>query len=121
MLFYPLAVIPISSIGRVVRKNAYKTAQQTGNSTSVLVEHLSSPRLIKTFRLEGYAIGKMNEEFDRVNMLRLKTVRIRSSLNPILEAFGGAAVAAVIGFAAYRITTATGPSAISPASSARCS
>ncbi len=103
LLFYPLAVIPIASIGRVIRKNAYRTAQQTGNSTSVLVEHLSSPRLIKTFRLENYAIARMNDEFDRVNRLRLKTVRIRSSLNPILEAFGGIAVAAVIGLAAYRI------------------
>jgi subfamily B ATP-binding cassette protein MsbA len=39
-----------------------------------------------------------------VNKLRLKTVRIRAALNPILEVFGGAAVAAVIGIAAYRIT-----------------
>ena len=99
VLFYPLAVLPISSIGQSIRKNAYRTAQQTGNSTSVLVEHLSSPRLIKTFRLENYAISKMNGEFDRVNRLRLKTVRIRSALNPILEVFGGAAVAAVIGIA----------------------
>ena len=76
---------------------------------------MSSPRLIKTFRLENYAIAKMNGEFDRVNRLRLKTVRTRSALNPILEVFGGAAVAGVIGFAAYRITRATKPSAISPA------
>ncbi len=103
--FYPLAVLPISSIGRTIRKNAYRTAQQTGNSTSVLVEHLSSPRLIKTFRLENYAIARMNDEFDRVNRLRLKTVRTRSALNPILEVFAGAAVAGVIGFAAYRITS----------------
>ncbi len=101
---YPLAVLPVSSIGRAIRKNAYRTAQQMGNSTSVLVEHLSSPRLIKTFRLEGYAIAKMNGEFDRVNRLRLKTVRARSALNPILEVFAGAAIAAVIGFAAFRIT-----------------
>jgi ATP-binding cassette, subfamily B, bacterial MsbA len=100
---YPLAVVPISSIGKLIRKNAYKTAQQTGNSTSVLVENLSSPRLIKTFRLENYAIAKMNGEFDRVNKLRLKTIRIRAALNPILEVFGGVAVAAVIGIAAYRI------------------
>ncbi len=104
LMFYPLAVIPVASIGRVIRKNAYRTAQQTGNSTSILVEQLSSPRLIKTFRLENYAIGRMDSEFDRVNRLRLKTVRIRSALNPVLEAFAGIAVAAVIGFAAYRIT-----------------
>ncbi len=104
LVFYPLAVIPIASIGRIIRKNAYKTAQQTGTTTSALIEHLSSPRLIKTFRLESYALSRMNEEFDRVNELRLKTVRIRSALNPILEVFGGVAVAGVIGFAAYRIT-----------------
>jgi subfamily B ATP-binding cassette protein MsbA len=104
LLFYPLAVIPVMSIGRVIRKNAYRTAQQTGSTTSLLVEHLSSTRLIKTFRLEAYATARMNSEFDRVNRLRLKTVQIRSALNPILEAFGGAAIAGVIGFAAYRIT-----------------
>jgi subfamily B ATP-binding cassette protein MsbA len=104
LLLYPLAVIPIVSIGRVIRKNAYRTAQQTGSTTSLLVEHLSSPRLIKTFRLEDYAAARMNSEFERVNRLRLKTVRIRSVLNPMLEAFGGAAIAGVIGFAAYRVT-----------------
>jgi subfamily B ATP-binding cassette protein MsbA len=103
LLFYPLAVIPIASIGGVIRKNAYRTAQQSGATASALIEHLSSPRLIKTFRLEGYALSRMSEEFDRVNDLRLKTVRIRSALNPILELFGGVAVAGVIGFAAYRI------------------
>jgi len=104
LAFYPLAAIPITSIGRVIRKNAYRTALQTGNTTSVLVEHLSSPRLIKTFQLEDYAIARMSDEFERVNNLRLKTVRIRSALNPVLEVFGGLAVAAVIGFAAYRVT-----------------
>ncbi len=104
VLLYPLAALPISSIGRAIRKNAYRTALQAGNSTSVLVEQLSSPRLIKTFRLENYAIAKMNGEFERVNQLRLKTVRIRSALNPILEVFAGAAIAGVIGIAAYRIT-----------------
>ncbi|MGO9472264.1 MAG: ABC transporter ATP-binding protein [Rhodomicrobium sp.] len=104
LAFYPLAAIPITSIGKIIRKNAYRTALQTGNTTSVLVEHLSSPRLIKTFQLEDYAIARMSEEFERVNRLRLKTVRIRSALNPILEVFGGLAVAAVIGFAAYRVT-----------------
>ncbi len=104
LLFYPLAVIPIASIGKIIRKNAYRTAQQSGTTTSALIEHLSSPRLIKTFRLEGYALSRVSEEFDQVNALRLRTVRIRSALNPILEIFGGVAVAAVIGFAAYRIT-----------------
>ena len=104
LLVYPIAALPIATIGKVIRKNAYRTALQTGNSTSVLVENLSSPRLIKTFRLENYAITRMNLEFERVNRLRLRTVRIRSALNPILEAFGGVAVAGVIGFAAYRVT-----------------
>ncbi|HZV21269.1 MAG TPA: ABC transporter ATP-binding protein [Hyphomicrobiales bacterium] len=104
MLIYPLAVIPIAAVGRIIRKNAYKTAQQSGATTSVLMELLSSPRLIKTFRLENFAMEKMAAEFDLVNRLRLKTVRVRSALNPILEVLGGIAVAAVIGFAAYRIS-----------------
>ena len=104
LLIYPFAAIPIVLIGRLIRRNARRTAQQMGSMTSVLVETLSSARLIKTFRLEHYAISKMGAEFDRGNRLRLKTIRSRAALNPILEALGGAAVAGVIGFAAMRIS-----------------
>ncbi len=104
LILYPFAAIPIVIVGRLIHRNAHRSARQAGNTTAALVESLSSIRLLKTFRLEAYATKKVGDEFDRVTKLQLKTVRTRAALNPILEVIGGTAVAGVIGFAAYRVS-----------------
>ncbi len=40
--------------------------------TSLLTEKLSGARLIKTFRLEDYAAGKLDQSFRQVLALRLE-------------------------------------------------
>ena len=64
--------------------------------TSLLTEKLSSARLIKSFRLENYAAERLNQSFEQVYDLRMKAVKNRARLDPMLEALGGLAVAGVI-------------------------
>ena len=73
--------------------------------TSLLAEKLSSARLIKTFRLERYAADRLNRSFEQVYRLRLKAVKNRARIDPMLEALGGVAVAGVIAFAYWRIAS----------------
>jgi subfamily B ATP-binding cassette protein MsbA len=61
--------------------------------------------LIKTFRLEDYAAGRMIGSFEDILRLRMKTVRNRARLDPLLEALGGVAVAGVIALATWRIAS----------------
>jgi subfamily B ATP-binding cassette protein MsbA len=72
--------------------------------TSLLTEKLSSARLIKTFRLEGYAAGKVDRSFEDVFRLRMKAVRSRAQLDPMLEVLGAIAVAGVVALAYWRIS-----------------
>ncbi|ADP70376.1 ABC transporter related protein [Rhodomicrobium vannielii ATCC 17100] len=104
LLFYPLAVFPIAQVGRIVRKYASHGWAQIGNTTAVLIEHLSSLRLIKTYRLEQYSYNRVSDQLERAVDFQRKTVRVKAALNPILEVFGGLAVAGVVGLAAYRIS-----------------
>jgi len=104
LLFYPLTAVPIAQVGRIVRKYASRGWAQIGNTTAVLIEHLSSLRLIKTYRLEQYSYDRVSDQLEKAVDFQRKTVRIKAALNPILEVFGGLAVAGVVGLAAYRIS-----------------
>ncbi len=100
---YPIAAIPVAMLSTKLRRVAKQTQNELGGMTSLLTEKLSAARLIKSFRLEDYASGRLNTSFEQVYKLRMKAVKNRARIDPLLEALGGIAVAGVIGFAYWRI------------------
>ena len=102
---YPLAGAPIMIVSERLRKVAKRTQAELGQMTAQLSEKLSGPRLIKAFQLEDYAAGRVNSSFEEVYRLKMKAIRTRARLDPMLEAFGGLAVAGVIAFAYWRIAS----------------
>jgi subfamily B ATP-binding cassette protein MsbA len=104
---YPLAALPLSSISRRLRSVARRTQGELGDMTSRLTEKLAGVRLIKAFRLENYAIERLNGNFEQIFRLRMKALRTRGRTNPVLEALAGLAIAGVVGFAYWRIAAGT--------------
>ncbi len=102
---YPFAILPIMTIGRRLKRVARATQEELADMLSLLAEKLGSARLIKTFRLEDYAASRMIGSFEQILHLRMKTVRNRARLDPLLEALGGVAVAGVIALATWRIAS----------------
>ncbi|NOU05512.1 MAG: ABC transporter ATP-binding protein, partial [Hyphomicrobiaceae bacterium] len=102
---YPFTVLPIVAISRRLRRVAKATQSEIGDMTATLTEKLSGVRLIKTFRLEKYATDALGDKFNEIFRLRMKSVRARARLGPMLEAFAGLAIAGVIGLASWRIST----------------
>ena len=100
---YPIAALPVAMLSTKLRRVAKQTQNELGGMTSLLTEKLSAARLIKSFRLEDYASGRLNTSFEQVYKLRMKAVKNRARIDPLLEALGGIAVAGVIGFAYWRI------------------
>jgi ATP-binding cassette, subfamily B, bacterial MsbA len=100
---FPLAILPVGSIGRRLRSVARRTQSELGDMTSVLTEKLAGARLIKAFRLEDYAIARLNRSFEHIFELRMKAARARARLGPALEALAGLAIAGVVAFAYWRI------------------
>lgn len=101
---YPVAAWPIVAIGQRLRKTAKRTQGSLGDMTAQLAETLGGTRLIKTFRLESYASDRIHARFEDIFKLRMKAVRARGALDPIMEALGGVAVAGVIALATWRIS-----------------
>jgi subfamily B ATP-binding cassette protein MsbA len=102
---YPFAIMPIMAIGKRLKRTAKATQEELADMLSLLAEKLGGARLIKTFRLEEYAAGRMIGSFEHIFRLRMKAVRQRARLDPMLEVLGGVAVAGVIALATWRIST----------------
>jgi subfamily B ATP-binding cassette protein MsbA len=102
---YPVAILPIMTIGKRLKRVARATQQELASMLTLLSEQLGSARLVKTFRLEDYAAGRMIGSFEQIMKLRMKAVRNRARLDPMLEALAGFAIAAVIALATWRITS----------------
>ncbi len=107
LCIYPLAVLPIMMISKHLRKVVKQTQGELGSMVSLVSEQLSSPRLIKTYGLEDYANDRVNRSFEEVLRLRTKAVKSKARLDPFLEVLGGVAIAGVIGFAYWRISSGT--------------
>ena len=101
---YPLALGPVVSLGNSVRKRAKKAAEQTGEVTSLLSEGFQSARVIKAYGLESWQKARARKGFSERSELFLKVLSKRAGVDPVLEVFGGFALAALLGFVAWRIS-----------------
>ncbi len=101
---YPLVILPIIGIGKRLKRVARRTQEELAVMLTQLSEKLGSARLVKTYGLETYAADRMIGSFEQIFTLRMKAVRSRARLDPMLEAIGGIAVAGVIALATWRIT-----------------
>ena len=101
---YPIAALPILAISERLRKVAKRTQVELAEMTSQLTESLSGVRLIKTYRLEDYAEQRTNASFEEIFKLRMKAVRAKGSVDPMLEVLAGLALAGVTAFVGYRMS-----------------
>ncbi len=103
-VIYPLALGPVVSLGNSVRKRAKEAAEQTGEITSLLSEGFQSARVVKAYGLEGWQKDRAKRGFAERSRLFLKVLSKRAGVDPVLEVFGGLALAALLGFVAWRIS-----------------
>ena len=100
---YPLALGPVVSLGNSVRKRSKRAQQQTGEVTSLLTEGFQSARVVKAYGLEGWQKARAAKGFTERSQLFLKVLTKRAGVDPVLEVFGGFALAVLLGFVAWRI------------------
>jgi len=105
LCIYPIAAAPILSISERLRKVAKRTQVELADMTSQLTESLSGVRLIKTYRLEDYAQQRTNRSFQEIFKLRMKSARAKAAVDPMLEVLAGLALAGVIAYVGYRVSS----------------
>lgn len=99
---YPLAAVPIQRLGRRVRRASSGMQERMGDTAAMLNESFAQARTVRAYRLEEMEVTRARTAFDSLYRALLRIIKSRARIDPFLEVLGGAAVAAVIGFAGWR-------------------
>ncbi len=109
-LLYPLAALPIQRVGKRIRSASGRMQASVGDASALLTESFAQARTVRAYRLEEAEVARAAGTFATLQRNLMRMIRTRAVLDPMLEVLGGAAVAAVIGFAGWR--SATGASGL---------
>lgn len=104
---YPLALGPVVALGNAVRARSKRAQKQIGEVTSLLAEGFQSARIVKAYGLEDYQKARAHAGFAERSRLFLRVLSQRAGVDPVLEVVGGLALAAMLGFVAWRIADGT--------------
>jgi subfamily B ATP-binding cassette protein MsbA len=99
---YPLAAIPIQRVGRRVRRASGGMQERMGETATLLTESFAQARTVRAYRLEEAETARAKLAFQNLFSALNRMTRSRARVDPFLEVLGGAAVAAVLGFAGWR-------------------
>ncbi len=99
---YPLAAVPIQRIGKRIRSASGGMQERMGEAAALLNESFAQARAVRVYQLEAGEQRRADLAFHGLYRALLRMTRSRARVEPVLEVLGGAAVAAVIGFAGWR-------------------
>ncbi len=96
LLIFPIAIYPISRIGKRLRKISKNTQVGFGLLTKKLTESFQGIKTIKSFNAEKFEISKIEKEIENLFSLTLKSTKVNSISRPLMETLGGLAVALIV-------------------------
>lgn len=100
---FPLAIYPISALGKKMRKVATSTQVTMGTLSSLLQETISGTRIVKAFGMEKYENERFAAENERLFKFNMKAVSVNAISHPLMEFLGSLGIAAVIFYGGYNV------------------
>ena len=87
-LIFPLIAIPMSQIGRKLRKLSKSTQENMADINSHLLETITGIRVVKAFCAEEHEIKKMEGQNREFYKLKMKAIKRFLLINPLTEMMG---------------------------------
>jgi ATP-binding cassette, subfamily B, bacterial MsbA len=100
---FPIAIRPVVSIGRRMRRVSANTQSELGQFTTLLDQTFQGARHVKAYGMEAYETTRAERLIERLYDLVERAQRIRSVASPLMEALGGVAVALVILYGGHQV------------------
>ncbi len=107
-LLYPIAVVPILKLGKRIRRASGGMQERVGEAAAALTESFGAARVVRAYRLEAAEEARAAGLFARLRESLYGIARTRASLDPMLEALGGLAVAVVLIVVGWRVSSGAG-------------
>ncbi len=99
----PLTVVPIQRLGKRMRRVSGDAQARMGELTTLLGQAFQGIRVIKAYAMEGAETRRVGTLIEEIFQLTYRQGRVRAAVQPIIDAFGGIAVAAVIVYGGFRV------------------
>lgn len=95
------AILPISRLGRRMRKVTDTTQAQLADFTSQLDDTFQGVRMVKAYAREDFEVKRTRDTIKKMFKVYYKTARIESAPSPIMGFVSGIAGALVVWYAGY--------------------
>jgi len=99
----PLTVVPIQRLGKRMRRVSGDAQARMGELTTLLGQAFQGIRVIKAYAMEAAEQRRVGALIEEIFELTYRQGRVRAAVQPIIDAFGGIAVAAVIVYGGFRV------------------
>src|SRR5258708_20868224 len=93
---FPIAIRPVVSIGRRMRRVSANTQNELGQFTTLLDQTFQGARHVKAYGMEAYETKPPARLIERLYDLVERAHRIRSVASPLMEPLAAAAIPLVI-------------------------
>ncbi|HUJ98588.1 MAG TPA: ABC transporter ATP-binding protein, partial [Stellaceae bacterium] len=104
-IVFPIAIRPIVSIGRRMRRVSANTQSEIGQFTTLLDQTFQGARHVKAYGMEAYEEKRAARLIESLYTLVERAQRVRSVASPLMETLGGIAVALVILYGGHEVIT----------------
>ncbi len=98
IVIFPLVAIPITILGKRLRRLTKSMQERTGDITSFIGETLSGFHIVKAFCREEKEIGRFEEINKSVFEYFRKTIKVTIIQRPLIEIMGAVGAAVAVGF-----------------------
>lgn len=102
-IVFPTAIIPISLIGRRMKKVTENTQNNLGVFSGYLTQVFQGIRIVKAYNAENIEISRLKSKMNELLKLIVRAAKIKSSLHPISECIGGIAIILVLGYGGFQV------------------
>lgn len=99
----PLVIYPIQRLSKRMRRISAQTQEEMGSLNTALSQSFQGIRVIKSFALEGFEESRISRMVETLFKLSFHAARMQAAAQPIVDAFGGLAVTAVIVYGGSRV------------------
>ena len=104
---FPLAIVPVSKIGRKVRMRANLAWAELEQVTGFMSETFRGVRHIKAYGQENHEIERARDRIETLFMKIYKTMRAKAAISPIMETLAGVAIAVIIVYGGDQVIAGT--------------
>jgi len=103
LIIFPLMILPVSNIGRKLKKFSHKGQEILGNINATILESFSGIKIVRAFGLEPRELKKFQNFNDDYLKVMKKNVKYVEMTSPVLEVLGVASSAFILWYGGSQV------------------